>query len=234
MASAERPASSITEPTVSRFHWVVLATGVLPIASVHLTYLVAASQGHVPWCFPYIDSCSSISATGRHGAGFYLFKATMIPAALLLMLFWGLARSWLRQLADKSRYPDSIVVLGIIGALFLIVYTVALGASGDVMRLQRRIGIIIYFSFTFLAQFLLIYRLQKGITNNPLVPYIRRLCYFTLSVGIGSLVVDALVDNYSDYEDAFEWVLALLVHCYFLMLWCLWRNAEYIARARTE
>ena len=42
-----------------------LITGLLPLVCVHTTYLIAASHGHVPWCVPYWDSCTSISATGR-------------------------------------------------------------------------------------------------------------------------------------------------------------------------
>ena len=53
-------------------HVVALVTAVAPIVFIHLTYLISAAQGYVPWCIPYIDSCTSISATGRHGIAFFL------------------------------------------------------------------------------------------------------------------------------------------------------------------
>jgi len=79
-------------------------TGLVPIVAIHSTYLVSALQGHVPWCFPYFESCTSISATGRHGAAYFLFKGTMIPAAMLLMAFWFLvdAGFGLRLASSKS------------------------------------------------------------------------------------------------------------------------------------
>ena len=123
-------------------------TGLLPIIAIHGTYLLSAWQGYVPWCFPYFESCTSISATGRHGAAFFLFKGTMIPTAVLLILFWYLASKWLLQLGDEKAAANTIFVLGMIGALFLIVYVVALGAAGDLLKLQRRIGVIFYFTLT--------------------------------------------------------------------------------------
>ena len=46
----------------------------------------------------------------------------------------------------------------------------------------------------------------------------------TLSIGVTTLVLDAVIDNYDDYEDAFEWILALLVHLYFLVIVVTWKG----------
>ena len=67
---------------------VALLTALLPFLSVQLTYLVAASHGLVDWCFPYLDSCSSISAAGRKPPASYLFRATMLPSAAIMMAYW--------------------------------------------------------------------------------------------------------------------------------------------------
>ncbi len=206
---------------------IALITGLLPIIAIHSTYLVSAYQGHVPWCFPYIDSCTSISATGRHGVAFYLFKGTMIPSATLLMLFWFLCGRWLTVLGDRPKPVNTLVIIGCIGAIFLIVYTVALGAAGDALRLQRRIGIIVYFTFTYLPQLLLVWRMGKVIPEEPTRKWLLRLSVTTLAIGLSTLVLDAVIDNYEDYEDAFEWVLALLIHIYFLVMWQTWRNTRF-------
>ena len=201
-----------------------LLTGLLPIIAVHATWLVSASEGHVPWCFPYLDSCTSISATGRHGLAFYLFKAMMIPAAVLLVLYWWVTCQWLRLLGDNRMQTATILLLGAIAAIFLVIYTVALGAAGDLLRLHRRVGIIVYFTFTFLSQLLLVWRLEKLAVKDSTCRWLLWLCTLALAIGIVTLVLDAVLDNYEDYENAFEWVLALLIHVYFLVTWRTWTN----------
>ncbi len=212
----------------TNLHLVALVTGLGPILSVHIAYLVSASQGYVPWCFPYTDSCTSISATGRHGIGFFLFKGTMIPSAMLLMLFWYVCTKWLEQLGEGDGFRRAILGIGVVAAAFLIVYTVALGASGDALRLQRRIGVIIYFSFTFLSQILLTYRLGKLTARLARVVLpLQILNYAVLGIGIATLVLAQVMATYGDYEDAFEWVLALLIHVYFLAIWMIWRRSSF-------
>ncbi len=212
------------------FRLIPLLTGLLPILSIHTTYLVSAYEGYVAWCIPYIDSCTSISATGRHGSAFYIFKATMVPAALLLATYWVLSYAWLKDLGDRQEVAKTVMIVGVVASVFLVVYTLALGAAGDNFRLQRKIGIIVYFTFTFMAQLLLTWRLGKlprqGITLAPLLA----LCSFLLGTGLLTLVLDVTTDNYSDYENAFEWVLALAIHLYFLMTWRSWRDTGFPAR----
>jgi hypothetical protein len=65
---------------------------------------LAYAAGLMPWCIPYIDSCTSISATGREPPAFFVFKALMIPAAMLLMAYWLLNARWLRQLGCVSGF----------------------------------------------------------------------------------------------------------------------------------
>ena len=202
---------------------VPLLIGVLPIVAINITYLVSASEGYVPWCIPYWDSCTSISATGRSGTAFYIFKATMIPAALLLIWYWVLA---VRKLNRFGNTGHTILVIGIIGAIFLIVYTIALGATGDMSRFQRRIGIIIFFTFTYLAQLLFTYRVGKLALADPTRPIQLILCSTVLAIGLLTLILDFTLENYDDYEDAFEWVISLLLQCYFIVSHWSWKKLK--------
>lgn len=195
-----------------------MATGLVPIIAIHSTYLVAATEGHVPWCFPYVDSCTSISATGRHGTAWWLFKATMLPYAVLLLLFWRGMGDRLSAIGDSRAAAAWIRGMGTIAAIFLVVYTVALGAVGDFYQLQRRIGIILYFSMTAFSQLLFTWRLGRLEIRDRTRPWHLGICYSFLLIGVFSLALDASIDNYDDFEDAFEWVLALIMHCYFLVM----------------
>ncbi|MCH7743498.1 MAG: hypothetical protein IIB71_12640 [Proteobacteria bacterium] len=204
-----------------------LFAGLLPILAVHVAYLVSASEGYVAWCFPYIDSCTSISAIGRHGSAFFIFKGTIIPAAALQMMYWVLTYRWLKTLGDRPLPAKTIMFVGIIAAIFLVIYTVALGAAGDVFRLQRRIGVIVYFAFTFLAQLLLTWRLGKLKRQDPTRPILLAICYFFMGTALVTLVLDITIDNYAEYRDAFEWVLALAIHVFFLVTWKTWQNTGF-------
>ena len=68
-----------------------LLTALLPALAINFCYLLAASQGHVPWCIPYLEGCTSISATGRQAPESYLFRALIIPTAVLLVFYWRLS-----------------------------------------------------------------------------------------------------------------------------------------------
>lgn len=202
---------------------VPLLTGVLPIVAINITYLVSASEGYVPWCVPYWDSCTSISATGRSGTAFFIFKITMIPAAILLMWYWILAA---KKLDSFGNTGHTILVIGVIGAIFLIVYTIALGAVGDMFRLQRHIGIIIFFTFTYLAQLLFTYSVEKFALADPTWPIQLAICSTVLVIGLLTLILDITLENYDDYEDAFEWIIALLLQCYFIVSHWSWKNLQ--------
>ena len=151
----------------------------------------------------------------------------MIPAAVLLILFWYLASKWLLQLGDEKVAANTIFVLGMIGALFLIVYAVALGAAGDLLKLQRRIGVIFYFTLTYLSQLLLVWRMSKVIASEVSRSWLLGLCVTALTIGIATLILDASMENYENYEDAFEWILALLVHLYFLVMARAWKKTRF-------
>ncbi|MEX1237689.1 MAG: hypothetical protein WD994_05420 [Pseudomonadales bacterium] len=207
--------------------WLPLATGLVPILAIHATYLISAAQGHVPWCFPYTDSCTSISATGRHGAAWYLFKATMIPAALLLALFWRDAAQRLASLGDQGKGPKIIRWLGYIAAIFLVVYTVALGADGDFFQLQRRIGIILYFSLTAFAELLMTWRLGKLTVVDRTRPFHLAICIAFLSIGILTLLLQIVMTDYDKVEDAFEWILALIMQLYFIVMYFCWQQPSF-------
>lgn len=193
--------------------WALLA-GLLPLIAIHASYLIAASQSYVPWCIPYWDSCTSISATGRHGVAYFWFKFTMLPAALILFLFWRALGSWQKSLEPGS--GRSLMVVGCIGAICLAIYTVALGEAGDLFRRQRQIGATIYFTFTYLAQLMLVAWLLKRGIKNIWLNYMTLACIACLVIGVTSLLIDAYTDWHDDVEDAIEWILALIIDVNFL------------------
>ncbi|HJN50515.1 MAG: hypothetical protein QGI68_00795 [Pseudomonadales bacterium] len=210
-----------------------MITALLPIVAVHISYLLAATWQHVPWCVPYWDSCTSISATGRHSPEYYFFKATMIPTAIMMMVFWRVCYEWLLALGDEKNWQTkTIPVIGFIAALCLILYTTVLGADGDLFRLQRKIGVIIYFAFTALAQLLLTRRVGRIHANSKAIPAEIYMSLYSLSalilaIAILSVFLGVFYSLYDQIEDAFEWVLALLIHCYFLVIYFAFEKTSF-------
>lgn len=203
--------------------WTAMALFVLPVVAVNANYLIAAAEGFVPWCNPYLDSCTSISATGRRGAGFVFFKATMLPMSLLYLAYWRHAG---RRLARAGYTGGGIRRLGAAAAAALVCYVLALGAMGEHYQLVRRVGVILYFSFTFLCQLLVLRRIAIHRIDAPGRGAQLALCALILCLGLLTVALDALLPGYDeDYANAFEWNLALLVHLNFALAGWGWARA---------
>lgn len=212
-----------------------LAASLIPLVTIHMTYLVSAIEGHVPWCMPYWDSCTSISRTGRYGVSYFIFKGAMLPAALLGIMFWWLNARWLRRLGASGRGITWLPWLGLVACLFLAAYTMALGHAGDTFRFIRRTGVILYFSLTFIAQLLLTAALLTLPAWRDWARRLMRVCQTALAIGILSVILTTFAYGlYSQIDDAFEWVLALLVNGHALAVAWLWWKSDFRAQLRTS
>ncbi len=212
-----------------------LLAALVPFFAVHATYVVAASHGLVDWCNPYIDSCTSISATGRKPPASYLFRATMLPSAVVMMAYWWLNYAWMASLQRERGQlrPWSnrwMLILGIVACVGLIMYVTVLGERGEAWRTQRRVGTILFFSFTFIAQVLLLAQLralQPAGVRPGLLGAMWTICFCLLAAGVLTVLLDAWDEVwYESVEDAFEWVLTLLLQSNFLLGYFVWRQAD--------
>ena len=137
--------------------------GILAIFSGNLAYLVSLNEGFVDACLPYLEGCTSISKTGRHGLASILFKLTILPVMTLLSAYWLISYTSLKQNVLYKKLSNRIMVIsGLIGSLFGILYAAFLGSEGDVYQLLRRFGIYLFFLGTYLAQIL-----SGSIINYP-------------------------------------------------------------------
>ncbi|MEM6817660.1 MAG: hypothetical protein AAF578_02620 [Pseudomonadota bacterium] len=200
--------------------WLVLTVALLPIACVNLNQWLSISGGYIPACFPYIEGCTSISSTGRHGVSYWLFKALMLPQSLLLIAFWRSLEHWLASHAVVGVW---MLRLAIVASAFLVLYTVFLGSSGDFYRLMRRYGVFVFFLGTFIAQITATRRL--AIINAEQRP---RALLSVQRVLLGVMTVLALAEvplgtfGFKDdvAENIIEWNFSLLMQLWFLTwLW---------------
>ncbi len=211
-----------------RLQWLALWTGLLPFIVINLAYLGSAFDGHISACFPYLEGCTSISSAGRYGPSYYFFKAGMIPAAALLAGFWILCRRWLIELGGDSAIVRWITVLGVLAAVFLVLYTVFLGHKGDFYNLMRRFGVNLYFGFSGLAQIMLLARLQKlrskGETQIPnrLLRLMLLLLIGLLIIGLASIPISNFIVDKHQPRNIVEWNFALLMIAYYVLAWRAW------------
>ena len=211
--------------------WLALAAALIPLLSIHTTFAVAVFEGYISWCIPYWDSCTSIRRTGRHGTAYFIFKGAMLPAALLGILFWWLNSLWLLQLGAPGRGQLWIPWLGLVACIALAAYTLALGHEGEGFNLIRRIGVVLYFSLTYIAQLLISSALKDHPRWHQSGKRLLWLSEVTLAVGFLSVILTAAApDLYSQIDNAFEWILALLINLHALWVALLWRQSSFRAK----
>ena len=207
----------------------------LPFVITNIVFIVSAYEGHIPWCIPNLDGCASISKAARYGSSLFIFRATMIAYGVLLIWFWIYVRQWLDMLYGKRTVvANTILWLGIIGALSLIIYVDFLGTTGEFNRFMRRFGILIYFVCIPLAQILLLRQhyhilpsLKKGRLNRKFLQFQFYIILLMLLVGIVSGVMEATYIKTDESENIAEWNLALLMQLYFLVTVFQWKAFRY-------
>jgi len=220
---------------------IALAVSLVPFAAIHVCYMLAAYYGHVPWCIPYLDGCSAISATGRQPPESIVFRVSIIPSAALMLVFWPLVHVWLKALGSPSRQLRGLTLLfGCIAALGLIAYAAVLGEIGAGFSLQRRIGVRLFFGFTILAQLLMALQVEwigRTCGQGVLVRTARLLLgvsALTVLLGLLSLYLWATCEGFEDIEHIFAWWVTLLVLLHPLGVWYMWKSSGFIADFRVR
>lgn len=224
-----------TDPGVSP-EWLAWLAALLPVTVIHGLYLYSAQAGYVPWCLPYLDGCTSISAAARQGGALYGFRALMLPYVGVLAAYWWVAGLWCRALLPQARIRRRcMLALGLAGALFYLLYATFLGEQGPAYQLLRRYGINLYFAFTVLAQMLMISLLAR----QPQIPAaLRRLfqLLFALLIllGLASLPLQYLAEDRRALLNAIEWSYALLMACLYPLTGLAWRSTGLRLQIRLQ
>jgi hypothetical protein len=212
-----------------------LLSWLVPSVAVLLTYLVSSSLGQVPTCVPFFEGCTSISGAARRDPSIHIFRALMLPTTMVIAAYWLLVRAWLGHLGETGRSRDWIVALGMIGALFLVLYVVFLGTDGRAYEFMRRFGVTVYFAFTALAQLVLSSRLHRlaGASRDAVGEGVIRakVAFGAVMLGLGLLNIPAA--NFFpelQVDNIIAWNFALLMHGYFGLTALAWRRSSYCIR----
>ena len=159
----------------------------------------------------------------------------MIAWAVLLIWFWIYAQQWLNLLyGHTTKVARVILWLGIVAAIFLIIYIDFLGTTGEVNRFMRRYGIMIFFIFTPLAQLLMLkqhYNISSSKPEGAIKPWVLHYQLFVLLlmliIGIISTTLDITQNKTYEIENIVEWNFSLLLNMYFLGMIFIWKDYRY-------
>jgi hypothetical protein len=218
--------------------WVLpLLAGALPIVAALTALRLSIEMGLVPPCNPLLDGCVSISRAARHDLPNTIFRAIILPAAVLQTMTWILCAAWLKQMETQPRALLRVLPwLGILAGLVLIVYGSFLGTDGLMYRFLRRQGITFYFGFTYICMVMasgsLWHLARAGLTELParyawILPMV---CALTLMVGLTQAFGPLFLES-EDLKDRLgnliEWHAAFSFSLFFFGLAWLWKRARF-------
>lgn len=204
-----------------RPRWLPIAIAILPLVAIGASYYVAAAHHLVPGCNPFLDGCTSISATGRYEPASYIFKPAHLLLAALLSAFWY-------QLGARgelgTRRSTGVRCAGLIAAAALAVYTLTLGSQTPAYEFMRRFGIYFFFAGTVLAQLLATLGLRAA--NTPASAATRRVlacmlatCLAPVLLGVVNFVQKAVLADPDPMENRIEWSTTVLMQAWFVFFY---------------
>ncbi len=201
-------------------YWAV----VVPLVTVNVCYLVAISLDHLPTCIPYFTGCTSVSSTGRVAPESLLFRAGMLPSALILAMFWHRCATFLQLGGQSGARLVTLRVLGVIAALSLVIYAVTLGFEDNPYRQWRRAGIIGFALSTFSAEVALIvfYRPMRIATTEKLWRWLIVLCVALPLLGIASEVAKWAGAPRHGANNTVAWNAFLVASAYYAVVARIW------------
>ena len=227
---------SATVPTdADRALWPLpLLAALLPLVATTLAYLLSIRLGLVPACNPFLDGCVSISRAARHDLPNILFRALLLPAAVLQALCWLLCPAWLRTLgAAPDRWQRALPALGVAAGVVLVLY----GTEGEGYRWMRRYGVAFYFGLTCIGMLIVSDQMQRRLRGRQaerhLTLALLTLCAMLPLLGLAHGLLplwwpepaakDAL-------ENITEWWAGAIFTAFFAVLAWAWRRTGFVAQ----
>jgi hypothetical protein len=207
-----------------------LIAAIAPLVGINLAYWIGVDHGNLPSCNPYLDGCTSISSTGRYPPGDRLFRAVMLPQAVILALTWHFAVLWLKSIRPDARTTATILVAGLVGALALIIYVSYLASKDPFYEIMRRYGIYLYFVGTAIAQI----ALTASMRSSRLRGIMGAILVMPFVLGLYNFIQKMVVENPDNMENRIEWVVSLLMQLWFVGLYLAWRRSGFEVEVRAR
>ncbi len=117
----------------------------------------------------------------------------MLPSATLQGVTWLLCAAWLARYGATGRSLQWLPWLGVVAAIFLVVYGTFLGTEGDMYRWLRRYGTIVYFGLTYVCVLIASGHVQRLVRSGALAVPARMDVVLMVLAGLTMLVAIAHV-----------------------------------------
>ena len=214
-----------------KLHHFPVAIFVLSFFGVAVSLWLSRSFDLVPQCRVFIDGCISISASGRQEPAVFVFRGTIIPVGLLLVLTWWLNVQWLKMLGMRQRLP--VVVLHLLGTaspILLICYIALIGSAGEIDHAIRQTVITTYFPATLLAKMILalvLIRLRPE-RLSPWLPWVMLIiAAIVFGLAVASVIVPVFLDDPSVAHNLKQWHGTTAFAAWYLLLAWAWRETGF-------
>ena len=207
----------------------LLVTALVPVVGINIAYWIGVTHDNLPSCIPYIDGCTSISSTGRYPPGDRLFRAVMLPQAVLLAVTWYFTVLWLRVVRPEAKKAAiTTLVAGLLGALALIIYVSYLASNDPFYEIMRSYGIYLYFIGTAVAQIAVSLALEPSRLRQIMLA----IMVTPFVLGLFNFIQKEFINDLNSIENRIEWIVALVMQAWFLALYVAWRRSKFELVAR--
>lgn len=162
--------------------------------------------------------------------GSMAFRAVLLSQAAILVFVWWVGVGWLASVGPLSRVRHAIMPCGCLGAVALVLYVTYLGSDQPFYEFMKRFGIYFYFLGTALAQILLTWAMPRSSLRTTMLAIIGT----PFVLGVINLAQKALLSHPNNIENRIEWISALLMQVWFVLLFLAWRRSGLSVIVRTD
>ena len=150
-----------------------------------ITYLIAAWHGHVPWCFPPLDGCTTITQVGTHAPESYVFRFGAYPLMAVQAGLFYLFKRWLQQVSGRAfRLRECAWLLGLAGCLSMIGSMAVMQGPDKIAEPVHTILAVGYYVLMLASQSLFTFEDYRQRQNQTRIAQAIRLGTLLLQVGL--------------------------------------------------
>jgi len=209
-------------------HRVALTAALLPALLFPVTYLIAASQGHIEWCVPIVSGCTDINHTGLRYPESHLFRVVLCIGSLAIAATWLLAFEWTRmQTSAVTKKDRRIRMMGVTAGFGLFIGTIVLQGPENTLWSIHGIGANLYFLLGYIAVVSYTQRLRELDNNDGMTSkrslQLKRILVWSMTLMI-VLVIGFRILGWRESRRVIQWLAAYSFMIYYLSLALDWRG----------
>lgn len=215
--------------------FIALATFVLSIGTIAVTYWVGTTQGTAVLCNPFIDGCTDITHTGMKGDAGFIFRGGMIAACAFFLIWWQVCRTWLSSYSTtmgKKIALNAMQFFGVLAALGLLAGTAVLLPEKAATHWGVHVrGANLFFQGMLLAltiSYVLTFKARKQglVVPSFLVKSVLMGILWFMFIAFTGVTVGVELSN---GKRIIEWWATLFIGLYFLSSFWDWKNIRLVS-----